>query len=501
MHQLQYFLIKNKRTGKSIELECRIEISDSLYWPITYIVDIAKLKALLERSPSVFAKKLLKSGELVIKMRSSRGINADTILEKLKIEFGNGFTITILPGRDIKKLIAIKKFKKKPVYKISKTARKNIKVVKKKPAKKKGYEKMSNFDGAGLESIEATTDKMTVGDTADVNYDTVEVLFATDRNRTNSNDPNKVYGKGRNESNNLEYGVCRISIPPNHKTGNIERPSWYKRLFFSDPENPQKHIVIYDLKVKTEVDILSFLNSKISFSTNKDAFIFIHGFNVSFSEAIRRTAQIAHDLSFKGASISYSWPSLSEVKGYMSDEDSVVWTVPHLKNLIKKVLSDSNLLKLHLIAHSMGNRALTNAIKELKTEGFNLEKINQIVLAAPDIDSNVFTDVIVPGIKNVSKQITLYASSKDNALKFSRRIRSGIIRAGESGDNLVIIDGISTVDASKVDTNLLGHGYFAETKELINDLYLILEYSFEPPQRNLRQQIIPPRGFYWLFPA
>lgn len=497
MHQLIFFKIKNNNTNSFVQLECRVELLDSLSKPITYIVDKKKLGAILGSNSSSFVQKLAKNGELVQKMRAPEGQHAETVLEKLRKEFGNRFTITVLPikGSDLKLP------KKGAIGRSPKIIKRATKVAK--APKKERYSNFlgeeENFDGLG--SIETVSNKIAESSFVfETNYDTVEVLFATDRNRTDSTEPNETYGNIGNTSNNLEYGICKISIPPEHEVGNIERPVWYQQLFFSDPENPKNHIVIYDLKVKAAPDFYNCLNTKIKSSTNKDAFIFIHGFNVSFQEAIRRTAQIAHDLSFKGASISYSWPSLSSVSGYMSDEDSVMWTVPHLKELIKKVLSGSTLVKLHLIAHSMGNRALTNAIKELKVEGFNLDKINQIVLAAPDIDSKVFIDVIVPGIKGVSKQITLYASSKDKALMASRKIRSGITRAGESGTNIVIVDGISTVDASKIDTNFLGHGYFAETKELIHDLYLILEHSFEPQQRNLRKKQEPSKGSYWLFP-
>lgn len=500
MHQLIYFKIKNNSTNNFVQLECRVELVDSISKPITYIVDKKKLGAILGSNFSSFVQKLVKNGEFVQKMRAPEGHHAETVLEKLKKEFGNKFTITVLPikGRDLKQP------KKESIGKSPKTIKRVTKVAK--APKKINKERYSNFLGeeenyVGLGSIETVSNKIAESSFVfETSYDTVEVLYATDRNRTDSTEPNETYGNIGNTSNILEYGICKISIPPEHEVGNIERPEWYQQLFFSDPENPKDHVVIYDLKIKAEPDFLNCLNTKIKSSTNKDAFIFIHGFNVSFQEAIRRTAQIAHDLSFKGASISYSWPSQSNVRGYMSDEDSVIWTVPHLKGLIKKVLGDSTLVKLHLIAHSMGNRALTNAIKELNAEGFNLDKINQIVLAAPDIDSKVFIDVIVPGIKGVSKQITLYASSKDKALIASRKIRSGIIRAGELGIDIVIVDGISTVDASKVDTNFLGHGYFAETKELIHDLYLILEHSFEPQQRNLRKKQKPPKGSYWLFP-
>lgn len=513
MHQLIYYRVKNNRTGKSVKLECKVEIVDSLSKPVTFIADKNKLLLVLGRSSSVFGQRLAKSGTLVQKVRSPEGYHKETILDKLKEEFGNRFTVTVVPtyGSSIGNRPVSKKTAGGRGASVKKAAPSKKRIVKK-AAKKKSQEKFSNFSGSAEIFKDASVDFKGLGDAVDIleqkieiekeeTFDTVEVLFATDRNKTDSLEPNDVFGNTRNTSNKLEYGICKVSIPPEHKDGKIERPSWFDKLFFSDPENQLKHVVIYDLQTKTELDFKSCLKTKITSSTNKDAFIFIHGFRVSFQEAIRRTAQIAHDLSFKGAAISYSWPSLAKLNGYMSDEDSIMWTVPHLKQLIKNVLSDTTLLKLHLIAHSMGNRALTNAIKELKTEGFNLEKINQIILAAPDIDSNVFTDVIVPGIKGISKQITLYASSKDKALKASRKFRSGIIRAGESGTNIVVVEGVSTVDASKVDTDFFGHGYFAETKALINDIYLILEHSFIPSERKLKQKNLPSKGFYWLFPA
>ena len=41
----------------------------------------------------------------------------------------------------------------------------------------------------------------------------------------------------------------------------------------------------------------------------KQVFVFVHGFNVSFENALRRTAQIAYDLNFDGAPFLFSWPS------------------------------------------------------------------------------------------------------------------------------------------------------------------------------------------------
>ena len=46
---------------------------------------------------------------------------------------------------------------------------------------------------------------------------------------------------------------------------------------------------------------------------------------------------------------------------------------------------------IYLVAHSMGNRGLTKALIDLMNEHPELkDKITEIILAAPDIDADVF---------------------------------------------------------------------------------------------------------------
>lgn len=44
-----------------------------------------------------------------------------------------------------------------------------------------------------------------------------------------------------------------------------------------------------------------------------EAFVFVHGFNVPFHEAAKRTAQMAFDMHFEGLPILYSWPSRASI--------------------------------------------------------------------------------------------------------------------------------------------------------------------------------------------
>jgi esterase/lipase superfamily enzyme len=130
---------------------------------------------------------------------------------------------------------------------------------------------------------------------------------------------------------------------------------------------------------------------------------------------------------------------------------------------------------------------LTEALLQL--QNYPLPELHQIILAAPDIDQAIFIQKIMPRMcrATIPPRITLYASSNDKALLVSSKIRSLQPRLGMGGEHLFITDGIETIDASEVDTDWLGHGYFAETKTLINDIFLVLK-GMPPDKRILAKQ-------------
>jgi len=326
-------------------------------------------------------------------------------------------------------------------------------------------------------------------------FDTVEVFYGTDRKRLNDEQGNTKYGSERGD---LEMGIFAASIPRGHTVGEIERPGW---LF---KENPKKHIVVLGIKPLDGDAFFSALHETVTDSDEKDAFVFIHGFNVEFDEAARRTAQMAHDLSFKGAPIMYSWPSTGKIEGYIADEENVRWSIPHLEMFLTEVISRSGAKKLHLIAHSMGTQALVEVLRSLKekwvVDGLKLPAVNQVILAAPDIDAEIFKTQIAPAIVGYSQRITLYASSEDEALGVSRKIRKNQApRAGEGGERILVIPGIDSIDASSIRTDQLGHGYFASTLPLLTDLYYLMTQGFPPEKRNLREQV-KNRIKYWVLP-
>ncbi|MEM0969746.1 MAG: alpha/beta fold hydrolase, partial [Verrucomicrobiota bacterium] len=300
----------------------------------------------------------------------------------------------------------------------------------------------------------------------------VDVFFATDRLPTQSEDPNAAYGKKRNRAGPLEYGTLRVSIPPNHRMGLVERPRWY-RLEFS--EDPKKHVMIRDLSVLPKNQYFELLSA-----TSKDeALLFIHGFNVSFAEGARRTAQIVFDLDFPGTPLYYSWPSQGAIESYTVDEDNAEWAIPHLASFLLDVQEKTEFQRIHVIAHSMGARLLSYALAHAKGEGFDLD-LNHVILAAPDIDADVFQEQILPKIGDMAERLTMYASSGDTALQVSQRL-NGNDRLGLSGsDSLRVFPGMDTVDASEVNTSLIGHAYYGEHTEVMGDILALVIRGLDP---------------------
>lgn len=298
--------------------------------------------------------------------------------------------------------------------------------------------------------------------------DVVRVYYGTDRRPTGKQTPNDFYGSERGE---MQIGFCDVSIPPGHHEGEVERPKIWK-LELS--ENPDKHVVLLRLESVDGNAFLSELKRTVAASDAKEAFLFVHGYNVSFDDAARRTAQIAHDLRFDGAPVLFSWPSHGEAKNYVADGDQARWAENDLAIFLHAIARFSGARKFHLIAHSMGNRVLTGALARIAQDpgSRDLPKFNQVVLTAPDLDAQTFKEDLAPKIVQTAQRVTIYTSSHDNALSVSKFVHADS-RLGLNNpftDDLSIFRSIDVVDASEVDLSLFGHSYYGSNTTVLDDL-------------------------------
>lgn len=96
------------------------------------------------------------------------------------------------------------------------------------------------------------------------NYAVVRTFFATDRNTTGKTIPNEMFGVNR--ANNLTYGACDVSIPRDHRMGELESPS-ILRLEFR--EDPVQHVVLLATSINSKDEFFADLASQVRTSRGK----------------------------------------------------------------------------------------------------------------------------------------------------------------------------------------------------------------------------------------
>ena len=315
---------------------------------------------------------------------------------------------------------------------------------------------------------------------------TVSVFYATDRAVT-STEPHAVeYGWRRayTEAKEFELGVCQVEI---RRDRHHDKPGPLRK-------SSAELVSVVSTTVLERDSFYERLREKMWYAEANETFVIVHGFNNRFEDTAKRTAEIWYDVGFEGPPIMYSWPSRGGsfwrgILGYFADAETIKWSVVHLKQFLIDLVEETSAEKLvadkpariHLIGHSMGGRALAQALMLVADE------INQdgrpvfcdVLLAAPDIDRDLFRDVIVLDLlrARLAEHYTLYASSADKIIKTSQKLQV-YPRVGDADDGLVAVHHaqFDTIDASAVKSKWLAqnHDYFITEPRLIRDLIEIL---------------------------
>jgi esterase/lipase superfamily enzyme len=314
-------------------------------------------------------------------------------------------------------------------------------------------------------------------------FATVRVFYGTNRARSGNVKPALFYGKERGD---LQYGYLNVTIPQVHKEAELEtQPRWAEYTFgFSEASMRSRYVLLDQVTPLAKDDFVRTLRQQIKDSPSKDLFIFVHGFNNTFEDAARRAAQMAYDLDFDGTPVLYSWPSQGSATAYAVDEASVGTSGRKMADFLETIVAQSGAERIHVLAHSMGNRALIEALQTFLAKRAPEKRqhiFGQIVFTAPDVDRDYFVDAI-DSLRSSAERVTLYASSNDYALRSSQFLH-GAPRAGTAGDVIVRLAGLDTIDMSAVPADALGHSYFAANSGAIYDIFRLLWRGDPPPQR------------------
>jgi esterase/lipase superfamily enzyme len=343
---------------------------------------------------------------------------------------------------------------------------------------------------------------------SNADWDIVPVFYGTDRVRK-SEAGRLSYGAER--ARRLELGRALVTVPAAHRVPAIERPfalriPYLELVVYERAEDPKKHFTIKVLEVLPRNDLLTMVRARIAAARafRDQVVVFIHGFNTDFDNAIYRTAQLAYDLQFDGAAFLYSWPAGAGVIGYTGDRESATQAEPYLKEFLDLVVRETGARSVSVIAHSMGSLPLLNVLRDLGPSLPPGVRLNELILAAPDVDRDVFAN-LVSAIRGYGRGITLYCSANDRAMVVSRQVAGGVPRAGDvPADGPVILPGVDTIDVTETSTDLLAlnHSLYAEKGALLNDIGLLLQTGERPPDRRIPilQRVRTLRGDFWRYP-
>ena len=350
------------------------------------------------------------------------------------------------------------------------------------------------FDTSLLESVSVISRTNKKGEKYSTATATLYPLwFGTNRKPVDTQNISKGFSGERD--NKLHYGICQVAVPKSHKIGSTGSP-WWKRL-----------LTLEDDRLKLQSESLQILDKAMFWANinqelkeheinERSALVFIHGYNVSFKDAAIRAAQMGFDLQVPGITAFYSWPSQGKLVAYPVDEASIEVSEKYITEFLLNLAEKTEIEKIHIIAHSMGNRGLLRAVQRIISQVQAITNIafGQIFIAAPDVDVDLFKE-LAGTYRQLAERTTLYISSKDKALATSGLIHQHP-RAGFFPP-VTVVEGIDTVQVSKIDLTLLGHGYFADARVLLEDIRDLLINNTSPNQRRGRLEPSE-EGGYWI---
>ncbi|QRM54072.1 alpha/beta hydrolase [Sinorhizobium sp. BG8] len=292
----------------------------------------------------------------------------------------------------------------------------------------------------------------------------VDLLVAT--TRAPSETPGVLYSGERGV--NLQMTEITVSIPPDakRKAGQVQ---WPKHL----PADPEKDFTTVSVTpIQDAPQARAWLQAHLPKSGR--VVIFVHGFNNRYEDAVYRFAQIVHDSKMDAAPVIFTWPSRASVFGYNYDKESTNYSRDALEEMLRRAASLPNVGEITIMAHSMGTWLAMEALRQMAIrDGHVAPKIQQVILASPDLDVDVFGQQFA-ALGKQTPNFTLFVSQDDRALALSRRISGNVDRLGQINPadepyrSMLEGDGITVLDLTKLKSgDRLNHGKFAESPEVV----------------------------------
>lgn len=316
-----------------------------------------------------------------------------------------------------------------------------------------------------------------------------DVFFGTNRTPTYTRGVLADFDGNRAQA--LSYGVCEVIVPEGHKMGSLGSRLW-KRLFNRKDDRLRLESLI---PLNDELFWSLLRETSVRMRIKERPTIFVHGFNNTFEQAVLRAAQIGYDLGLGQGISLFSWPSKGSLFSYSADEASSEASKYALADFIEQFVEHSAQGSANIIAHSMGCRSVLGAIEVLSARRAPVVKyLNQVILAAADVDAAIMPHVGVYAIKH-SARTTSYICDRDTALMISGWLHS-FPRVGITPPTFVL-EGMDTVLVNNLNLGEFAHGYIGASRTVLSDIFALLSTNLPPSERHAIESVSVGGLEYW----
>ncbi|MGA0530489.1 alpha/beta hydrolase [Hansschlegelia sp. KR7-227] len=271
-------------------------------------------------------------------------------------------------------------------------------------------------------------------------------------------------------SSKLSLTDITISIPPDRvrKIGEVQ---WPKKL----PANPAVEFSTMSVRPVDRTGA-RFWFRKETKGRKRHVLLFVHGFNNTYEDAVYRFAQIVHDSGTEAVPVLFTWPSRGSVFAYNYDRESTNYSRDALEEALQELAKAPEVEDVSVLAHSMGSFLALESLRQMAIRNGRIApKIRNVILAAPDVDVDVFRQQLGEmGAPAERPRFTIFTSTDDRALLVSSRLAGRVPRLGAidpktepyaSEFRTQKIDAFDLTDLQTDDR--LAHGKFAESPEVV----------------------------------
>ncbi len=310
------------------------------------------------------------------------------------------------------------------------------------------------------------------------NYRVIDIFYATDRVEKTDAGPSIAFTNKL--SPDTTHGKLNVKINPYIKIDKM-LPERLKR---------NKDIGIQEVSKLDEDAFVKQVSDAVAASPHNSLLVMVFGYKDDFEATAIKAAYFSYLLDVNTPVLLFDWPGDQSVTpwGYKDAQGLAIESGPRLGELLTTIIRKVGPKNLWIEASSLGSQVVCDAFDYMYQHADLADadqEIAHVILAAPDVGRDEFKTNFKDKLVALSKKLTTYVSSDDNALLMSGFLNRGP-RLGrisftepeqlEETKELLYVqsllpDQVAVIDVTPVNNSSFKHGYYLESPDFYDDFY------------------------------